>query len=249
MELFANKMKLDPITNYVDMENGISPEVNFDNFINAFSAVFIILTNDGTSGIYYNLYRTVSSYTSTIYIVIMILIGQKVILNLFIAILLQNFDEGALRQKIYQFEEKKLQKGFIQKLKYQLMRCRLGIAKMRVGMEKNRCLKRLVISFCCRTKQELKLLYNEKKQNEVVLHLGLMKAEKDRRYLSERLKGDTNCVEVSNEYAFKLDNIGVDDKPLNIINIDSGFRRFTTRILRSPYYDWFIISMIFLNCV
>jgi hypothetical protein len=76
-----------------------------------------------------------------------------------------------------------------------------------------------------------------------------MKAEKDRRYLSERLKGDTNCVEVSNEYAFKLDNIGVDDKPLNIINIDSGFRRFTTRILRSPYYDWLIISMIFLNCV
>jgi hypothetical protein len=59
MELFANKMKLDPITNYVDMENGISPEVNFDNFINAFSAVFIILTNDGTSGIYYNLYRTI----------------------------------------------------------------------------------------------------------------------------------------------------------------------------------------------
>lgn len=129
------------------------------------------------------------------------------------------------------------------------MRCRLGIAKMRVGMEKNRCLKRLFISFCCRTKQELKLLYNEKKQNEVVLHLGLMKAEKDRRYLNERLKGDANCVEVSNEYAFKLDNIGVDDKPLNIITIDSGFRRFTTRILRSPYYDWFIISMIFLNCV
>ena len=75
MELFANKMKLDPITNYVDMENGISPEVNFDNFINAFSAVFIILTNDGTSGIYYNLYRTVSSYTSTLFIVILILIG------------------------------------------------------------------------------------------------------------------------------------------------------------------------------
>jgi Ion transport protein len=97
MELFANKMKLDPITNYVDLENGVSPEVNFDNFINAFSAVFIILTNDGTSGIYYNLYRTVSSYTSTIYIIILILIGQKVILNLFIAILLQNFDEGALR--------------------------------------------------------------------------------------------------------------------------------------------------------
>jgi hypothetical protein len=77
--------------------------------------VFIILTNDGTSGIYYNLYRSVSSYTSTIYIIIMILIGQKVILNLFIAILLQNFDEGALRQKMYINSKKKSkQKGFMQ---------------------------------------------------------------------------------------------------------------------------------------
>jgi len=98
MELFANKVKLDPKTNYVDLYKGNSPKVNFDNFINSFSAVFILLTNDGTTGIYYNLYRTVSSYTSTIYMVVVILIGQKVILNLFIAILLQNFDEGALRQ-------------------------------------------------------------------------------------------------------------------------------------------------------
>ena len=116
-------------------------------------------------------------------------------------------------------------------------------------MEKNRCLKRFVIGFCCRTKQELKLLYNQKKQNEVVLHLGLMKVEKDKKYLSERLKGDTTCAEVSNEYAFQLDNIGVDGNPIFIIKIDSGFRRLTTRLLRSAYYDWFIISMIFLNSV
>jgi Ion transport protein len=48
MELFSNKVKINPLTNYVDFENGISPEVNFDTFINAFSAVFIVLTNDGT---------------------------------------------------------------------------------------------------------------------------------------------------------------------------------------------------------
>lgn len=48
MELFSNKVKLDSATNYVDYENGTSPEVNFDTFINAFSAVFIILTNDRT---------------------------------------------------------------------------------------------------------------------------------------------------------------------------------------------------------
>ncbi len=82
------------------------------------------------------------------------------------------------------------------------MRCRLGIAKVRSRMEKKRFLRFFVISFCCRTKQELKLLYNEKKKIDIVLHLGLMKGEKDRRELNERLKGDTNCVEMSNDHAF-----------------------------------------------
>ncbi len=129
------------------------------------------------------------------------------------------------------------------------MRCRLGMAKVRLRMEKKRFLRFFVICLCCRTKEELKLLYNEKKKNDVVLHLGLMKGEKDRRELNERLKGDTNCVEMSNDYAFQLDSIGVNDKPLYIIPLDSLFRRFTTRILRSHYFDWFIISIIFLNCV
>jgi hypothetical protein len=88
----------------VDLVHGVSPDVNFDSFINAFSLVFIVLTNDGTSEIYYNLYRSVSSISSTIYIVLLTMIGQKVILNLFVAILLQNFDEGALKQKMHQYE-------------------------------------------------------------------------------------------------------------------------------------------------
>lgn len=249
MELFAYKVKLDPLTNYIDLDNGTSPDVNFDNFINAFSAVFIILTNDGTSGIYYNLYRSVNSYSSTFYIIVLILIGQKVVMNLFIAILLQNFDEGALRQKMYQFEEKKKQKGFMQQVKYRIMKGRLGMAKVRVEMEKSRWLKRFVVGCCCRTKQELKLLYNEKKQKEVVLCLGLMEAEKDRRFLNERLKGETNCVEESTEVTFKIDCIGVEGKPLFFIPIESDFRRFTTRVLRNKYFDWFIISMIFVNCI
>lgn len=54
---------------------------------------------------------------------------------------------------------------------------------------------------------------------------------------------------MSKEYAFKLDNIGVNGKPLFIIPIESEFRHFTTRILRSPYFDWLIISIIFINCI
>ena len=40
---------------------------NFDNFINSMLTVFIILTNDGQSTIYYNYYRAGYATSSTIY--------------------------------------------------------------------------------------------------------------------------------------------------------------------------------------
>jgi voltage-dependent calcium channel L type alpha-1D len=62
MELFAHKIKFNEETDKVDLVNGKSPSVNFDSFLNSFSLVFIVLTNDGTSSIYYNLYRAVSPF-------------------------------------------------------------------------------------------------------------------------------------------------------------------------------------------
>jgi len=106
MELFAHKAKLDPNTRYVDPVNGESPTFNFDNFLNSFSLVFIILTNDGTSAIYYNHYRAVGALPASLFFIVLTVVGQKIILNLFVAILLQNFDEGVLKQKMIEYEEK-----------------------------------------------------------------------------------------------------------------------------------------------
>ena len=97
LELFAYKAKLNPDTLEVDQENGTSPNFNFDNFLNSFSLVFIILTNDGQAAVYYNYYRTAGAAAATIFFVILVLIGQKVVCNLFVAILLENFDESALK--------------------------------------------------------------------------------------------------------------------------------------------------------
>jgi hypothetical protein len=72
--------------------------------LNSFSLVFIILTNDGQSAIYYDFYRAVSPVGATIFWIILVLIGQKIIVNLFVAILLENFDEGALKQKMHEYE-------------------------------------------------------------------------------------------------------------------------------------------------
>lgn len=46
LELFAYKAKIDPDTNMIDNENGVSPTFNFDTFFNSFSLIFIILTNE-----------------------------------------------------------------------------------------------------------------------------------------------------------------------------------------------------------
>jgi Ion transport protein len=104
LELFAFKAKINPDTDEMDPENGVSPTFNFDNFLNSFSLVFIILTNDGQAAVYYNYYRAVGAAGATTFFVLMVLVGQKVIINLFVAILLENFDEGALKQKLHDYE-------------------------------------------------------------------------------------------------------------------------------------------------
>lgn len=128
MELFAFKVKFDRDSDQVDLVNGQSPNVNFDSFLNSFSLVFIVLTNDGSSAIYYNLYRAVGSFQSSVYMTFLTLLGQKIILNLFIAILLENFDEGALRQKMHTFEESKTKKGIIHEIKYAIHKLRLQLS-------------------------------------------------------------------------------------------------------------------------
>jgi hypothetical protein len=104
LELFAFKAKINNDTLEVD-PNGESPTFNFDNFLNSFSLVFIILTNDGQAAVYYNYYRTVGALPATVFFVLLVLVGQKVIINLFVAILLENFDEGELKQKLHDMEQ------------------------------------------------------------------------------------------------------------------------------------------------
>lgn len=87
LELFAYKAKFNDDGN-LDLEGGTSPDSNFDKFLNSIITVFIVLTNDGWSSIFYNYNRGAGAVSSTIYFVSLIIFGQKVLLNLFLAILL-----------------------------------------------------------------------------------------------------------------------------------------------------------------
>ena len=105
LELFANKARFKPETGLIDMENGVPPEQNFDNFLNSFSLVFITLTNDGAL-VTYEMYTLAAGQAiATVFFVVLAIVGQKILLNLFIAILLENFDESALKQKMFEYEE------------------------------------------------------------------------------------------------------------------------------------------------
>jgi hypothetical protein len=53
----------------------------------------------------------VTSWGSTIFWVLLVIEGQKIILNLFVAILLENFDESALKQKMHDYEQAQLEQG------------------------------------------------------------------------------------------------------------------------------------------
>lgn len=75
LELFAHKANVNPETNEIDMVNGVPPDFNFDDFLNSFSLVFIILTNDGQAAIYYNYYRAVGALASTVFFVLMVIVG------------------------------------------------------------------------------------------------------------------------------------------------------------------------------
>ena len=75
LEVFAYKCKINLVTNEMDPVNGSSPTFNFDTFMNALTLVFIILTNDAQSGFYYDYYRAVGATTSTIFWMLLVLVG------------------------------------------------------------------------------------------------------------------------------------------------------------------------------
>ena len=58
LELFAYRAKFNDAQE-LDLVNGESPDSNFDTLLNAFATVFIVLTADGWSSIYFNMYRAV----------------------------------------------------------------------------------------------------------------------------------------------------------------------------------------------
>ena len=91
LEIFSNKVKFNA-DGHLDLVNGMSPRTNFDNFLSAFVTIFIVLIGDNWNNVMYNYWRGMGSWTAVFFILLQIF-GKYVLLNLFLAILLENFDD------------------------------------------------------------------------------------------------------------------------------------------------------------
>jgi hypothetical protein len=88
MELFAEKAKFNPNGSINTDGTGQSVNQNFDSFLWSFTTVFVLLTEDGWGGIYLNYHRAVSGWKSNLYFLSLFIIGPRILLNIFLAILL-----------------------------------------------------------------------------------------------------------------------------------------------------------------
>lgn len=82
MELFAQQIE-------VDSPSG--NRANFNNFLNGFIVVFTVLTGENWDDTMFK-FAKMKGYLAVIFFISLVIIGQMIFLNLFLAILLENFD-------------------------------------------------------------------------------------------------------------------------------------------------------------
>jgi hypothetical protein len=91
LELFSGQVKVNA-KGIVDMTSSVSPRPNFDDFIQGFVFIFMVLIGDNWPQ-YMWLHMLAVGEASAIFFVMLQIFGKYVLLNLFLAILLENFEE------------------------------------------------------------------------------------------------------------------------------------------------------------
>ena len=92
MSSFAGKVRFNE-DGELDIENGESPRANFDRVGWASLTVFYVMIGENWNSIMYNHIRGTSKF-QCLYFIILVTLGNIVMLNLFLAILLGNFDRA-----------------------------------------------------------------------------------------------------------------------------------------------------------
>ena len=93
MEFFAYRVAYND-ADQLDLENGEFPRTNFNTFLEGITTIFITLTGDSWNLIMYRHIRQ-NYAVGLLYFVSLVIFGRFLMLNLFLAILLKNFDVTA----------------------------------------------------------------------------------------------------------------------------------------------------------
>lgn len=99
MEIFAQKS----FSKDLNLLSPIGYRMNFNNFFNGFIVVFTIFTGENWDQTMFE-FANQQGYISIFFFISLIIVGQMIFLNLFLAILLENFDSDE--------EEEDEQSGF-----------------------------------------------------------------------------------------------------------------------------------------
>ena len=78
--------------NTFDFEPGVTERLNFDTFLWAITTVFVVLTQEDWNMVLYSGVRA-GGFVTSIYFVVLLIMGNYVLLNLFVAILIEGFKE------------------------------------------------------------------------------------------------------------------------------------------------------------
>lgn len=115
MELYGHKIKYnngDKDRPALDGEHGISPRLNFDTFFSGFVTIFIIFIGEDWNSVMYDHVRVNGDapLVHIIFFILLFVMGNIVLLNLFLAILLKNFEEPPSKEEDEEEEEPDVQK-------------------------------------------------------------------------------------------------------------------------------------------
>ncbi len=72
----------------------------YNSLTEAFLSVFIVLANDGWTNIYFNHIHQAEPVSTSIYFISLLMIGQFVLLNLMIAIIIENFEYHSVKNDL-----------------------------------------------------------------------------------------------------------------------------------------------------
>ena len=102
VELFNNYVRFDEDNNIVSLDdpNGQPPQQNFDTFEDSFVSIFVCLIGEDWQQIMHDYARAKRDrLIPNIYFIILMLIGNLFLMNLFLAILLKNFQESTEKEE------------------------------------------------------------------------------------------------------------------------------------------------------